>query len=402
MSVYKKMMGGITAPKGFQAAGVACGLKKMIQKDLALVFSERPATAAGVFTSNCVKGAPVIVSQRQIRHRRAQAIVINSGNANACTGEKGIEDAYRMVEVAAQELFLSPKYVLVASTGKIGVLLPIEKILAGIKHAAKHLSVKGGRDAAQAILTTDTKVKEIAIEFPLGHGEKAVLGGMVKGAGMINPLMATMIAVITTDAKIEYHLLQKALKRAVSKSFNMITVDDDRSTNDTVFLMANGLGDNKLITDGSLRFRNFQKALDYVCQALALKIVRDGEGATRLMEVCVTGAKNMLQAIRVAKRVAGSPLVKTALFGKDPNWGRMMAAIGSTRTVIDPDKISIFVGREQLVKDGIGIEYHEGRIKKLLNASEVVFSIDLGLGQESATAWGCDLGYGYIKINAKY
>ena len=402
MSDFKTVSKGVTSPKGFVAAGVACGLKKSGKRDLALIYSEVLGNAAGVFTSNRVKSTSILFTQKQIKEGCAQAILINSGNANTCVGRQGISDCGKAIKALAKELGVSSRSILMASTGIIGVPLPLPNIFRGIRDLRKKLSKNGGHEAAEAILTTDTRTKEVAIEVPLGFGERIVIGGMAKGAGMIAPNMGTMLAFITTDAVIQAKALKEALKDAVSKSFNCIVVDRDTSTNDTVLILANGLAKNREITYGSKSFLKFQTALDYVCIYLAKEIARDGEGSTKLIEVRVTRAKSYADAQLVAKAVAGSNLVKSAIFGEDPNWGRIMAAIGYAGAKINPEKINISIWREPLVKQGMAVAFDKNKLKKILAGSEILIRIDLGVGGQEATAWGCDLTYDYIKINAHY
>jgi len=351
----KKIKGGITAPKGFKAAGISSGVKKSGKKDLALIFSDVPASAAGMFTSNKVKAAPVLLSQKLIKSGKSQAIIINSGNANACNGKAGMRDAQKMVDSTAKALGIPAKSVLVASTGSIGIPLPIKKIAKGITLLSKKLSYKGGKDATKAILTTDTFAKEIAIEIKI-RGKSVRIAGITKGAGMINPSLvhATMLGFITTDAKIKSKLLTKALTEAVKVSFNMVTVDRDKSTNDTVFALANGESGSAEIREGGPDYKKFFEALQYVCIYLAKEIARDGEGATKLIEVNVSGAKTLIDARRAAKIIAGSNLLKAAVFGADPNWGRIMAALGYSGAQLKLDKVGVSLGKVKVVKSGKG------------------------------------------------
>jgi glutamate N-acetyltransferase/amino-acid N-acetyltransferase len=307
-----------------------------------------------------------------------------------------------MVQATAHELLVAPNHVLVCSTGTIGVKLPMKRVLKGIQMSDSSLTEKGWHAAAAAILTTDTRTKEIALEFEIGRGEKITIGAMAKGSGMINPFMATMLAFVTTDAKINARLLHKALKQAVHNTFNMITVDNDKSTNDTVLILASGLSDSKEITDGSERFRRFQEALTYLCEFLAKEIVRDGEGATKLFEVKVIGASSALAARRAAKQVAGSNLVKTAVYGADANWGRIAGALGDAGVKLSPLTLSIRLENLTLVKKGEPVKFSEAKAKLIMKKIEFKIGIDLGQGTAEAAAWGCDLSYGYVKINAKY
>ncbi len=419
----KEIQGGITAPQGFKAAGVHCGIKRN-KPDLALIYSEIPATSWGMFTTNKVKAAPVQVSIKKIRSRRAQAILANSGNANACTGEKGIQDAQKMARLAAQELGIKEEMVLVASTGYIGKPLPMLQIGAGIKQAKPLLSSKKSEEAAKAILTTDRVIKEIAVETDIprrGKG-KVKIGGIAKGAGMISPSLATMLCFITTDACITEDALEEAIRLAVNKSFNQISIDGDMSTNDTVYIMANGLARNKRIKTWRKKkklrvkdenFDYFCQALDFVCISLAKLIVRDGEGATRFMEVKVKGAAFPKDARRIAKAVANSTLLKTAMAATHSNWGRVMAglgvgrvmaALGAAHAKIDPNKVDIYFDEILAVKGGIGvgIDLVEKRLREVLKEDEIRITIQLNQGSCQTTFWGCDLTEQYVKINKRY
>jgi glutamate N-acetyltransferase/amino-acid N-acetyltransferase len=363
----------ITKPRGFKAAGMACGIKRSGKPDLALIVSEVPATAAAVFTSNQYKAAPILISMQQIKSGRCRAIIANAGNANCGTGKRGMADAKHMVLETARALCIDPRQVLITSTGSIGKFLPMNKIIPGIRALSKKLSKAGGRMAARAILTTDTRAKEIAVKVG-----GFTVSGIAKGSGMIHPNLATMHAFITTDAKIDRGLLQKLLKQAVEKSFNMITVDQCQSTNDCVFALANGMS-GKRVTGNAIR--KFSKALDFVCIHLAKEIARDGEGATQLIEVRVTGARNEKEARIAARAIAGSDLLKCAIYGRDYNLGRVLAAVGASKAKINPAKIKADI--------------------KFGNKTSLV-SCDLGVGRAMALAWGCDMTEGYIKINARY
>lgn len=412
MSEFTKIKGGVTAPLGFKAAGVACGIKKNGCKDLALVFSETPALAAGIFTSNQMAASPVLFSCSSLAAgKRWQAVLINSGNANACTGKQGFVDVKEMAAFAASALKIEAGSVLVASTGVIGKPLPMEKVKTGIVQAVENLDYQGGGNAAEAILTTDAYPKEIAVELTIS-GKQVRLGGMAKGAGMIGPVLtchpslhATMLAVITTDARLSTRLdALKFLKTAVDQSFNCISVDGETSTNDSVFLLANGLsGVEKLRfnpRDGESEL--FQEALNFVCLELAKSIVKDGEGATKLITYKISGAKNNSEAKEIACSIAGSLLVKTAFFGQDPNWGRIMAAIGKTGVSVVPSKVEIYLGSEQLVKNGTGVSFDVQKVKKILAKSEIEVRVELNLGEGQAIFYGCDLNYDYVKLNAEY
>ncbi len=387
MLVLKR--GGICSPAGFYSLGENIGIKKS-KKDFCVIFTEKPANAAGVFTKNDVKGAPVIVSSRKIRSGKAQAIVVNSGIANVCTGRRGIRDAEETTRLVARELGVEERLVLVASTGLIGAFLPMGKIREGVKGIKKRL----GRDsitAAEAIMTTDLLKKHVAVRVG-----KATIGAMAKGSGMINPNMATMLAFITTDADIPAPKLRQMLKASVDKSFNMVTVDNDTSTSDSVFMLANGFA------KGKVDYGQFWKALDYVCLELAKMVAMDGEGATKLVEVAVKNAASEKQARLVAKTVVGSNLVKSAMFGNDPNWGRIVCAAGYSKASVKPEKMSVFIGSKKIVSRGIGTKFNEKEISGLLKKKLVKITIDLGSGKKSATAYGCDLTYDYVKINADY
>ncbi|MGI6678288.1 MAG: bifunctional glutamate N-acetyltransferase/amino-acid acetyltransferase ArgJ [Dehalobacterium sp.] len=399
--------GGVTAAQGFKSAGVHAGIKKSNKEkpDVAVIFSEVPAAAAGVFTRNRVKAAPVVYTQKAIAQGRGQAIVVNSGNANACTGAEGAESARLMAAWTAERLGIEEELVLVSSTGVIGQQLPRDIVQGGIKKAVDHLSGEGGHEAALAIMTTDLFPKEIAVQFPVGD-KTVTLGGMCKGSGMIHPNMATMLGFITTDISIAPEILQKSLKQAVDKSFNMITVDGDTSTNDMAIILANGLAGNKEISCAGPPLEQFQEALEYVCVEMAKMLARDGEGASKLLEVQVQNALSELDARRAAKAVISSNLVKSAFFGEDANWGRILCAVGYSEAEINPETVEIFLesaaGRIQVADQGTGLIFDEEYAKKILQEKEIKVLIDLHQGSSKATAWGCDLTYDYIKINADY
>ena len=395
------MENGITTPRGFKAAGISCGIKKRNKKDLALIYSEVPARAAALFTTNQIKAAPLKVSAEHIKDGEAQVIVINSGCANAATGKKGLRDAKEMAGITAEELSIKKEDVLVASTGTIGTFLPMDKITKGIKEAKGKLSREGGGDAAQAIMTTDTFSKEVAVELELGN-RKVIIGGMAKGAGMISPLLATMLSFITTDAAISGELLRKALKASIDRSFNMITVDGEESTNDMVIILANGLAGNEEIDKENENFKKFSSGLDEVTLKLAKMIVKDGEGATKFIEVEVKNTLELQDAQKIAFSIANSPLVKTAVFGEDANWGRIMVAIGNSGVEIEEEKIDIYLGDLKLASKGCGIKYSEEEAKKILKEKEIKIIVDLKLGEKSAKVWTCDLTTEYVKINAHY
>ncbi|MDN5347835.1 MAG: glutamate N-acetyltransferase / amino-acid N-acetyltransferase [Clostridia bacterium] len=401
-SGLKVIEGGVTAPLGFKAAGVHAGLKKE-KLDLALLTSEVPAAAAAVYTKNKVKAAPLMVTREHLKHGYARAVVVNSGNANACTGEQGLRDARFMAEVTAAVLHIPVREVVVASTGVIGVPLPMDKVEAGIRAAAANLSREGGVAAAEAILTTDTCTKEVAVALELG-GRTVHIGAMAKGSGMIHPNMATMLAFLTTDLRLEPEILQRALSAVTEKTFNMVTVDGDTSTNDMVVILANGLAGNASLSVEE--HACFREALEFVCCRLARMIARDGEGATKLIEVQVYNAPSEADARRLARAVAGSNLVKAAVFGADANWGRIITAAGYSGAEMNPERVDIYLasraGREQVAANGAGLPFSEERAAAILAEEEITIILDLKLGSARATAWGCDLTYDYVRINAAY
>jgi len=399
---FQVVKGGITYPKGIKAAGVKCGIR-FNKKDLALIYSEKVADAWGTFTTNKFKAAPLMVTEKNLSLSggKLQAVLINSGVANACTGEKGLKDAWETVSYVSEGLNIDKEYVAVTSTGKIGEFLPLKKIKAGLNEAISKLNTSGGIEAAEAILTTDTKKKEIAVCFKLGKQEVKI-GGMAKGSGMIHPNMATMLGFITSDIFIQQELLKEALQKVVEKSFNMISVDGDTSTNDMVLLMANSLAGNKLIDKKDTDYYKFLNALQYMAEYLAKCIAKDGEGATKMIEVEVKNALSFAEAKKVAKAVINSPLVKTAIFGKDPNWGRILAAVGYSGAKVMPDKVDLYL-KEKIVEDGQPLKFSKQKIHEYLESSdEIKILIDLKMGEVNATAWGCDLTYDYVKINTKY
>ena len=398
----KSVQGGITAVPGFLASGIHSGIKKIKAPDLAMIFSKDPCTAAGLFTTNRVTAAQVRLTREHVKSGTLQAIVANSGNANACTGSHGEVVAREMAELAACHLGISSEQVAVASTGVIGDPPPIETLRTGIPQAVKRLSSKGGRNAARAIMTTDRRPKEAAIRVDIA-GRIVTLGGIAKGSGMIHPNMATMLAFLTTDLSIESSRLREMLTSAVNRSFNMITVDGETSTNDMVLCLANGRARNADLERSAGARLKFQAALDAVCIRLAKMIVQDGEGATKLVEVRVRGAADSHQAKIIAMRVANSNLVKTAFFGEDANWGRIMAAIGAGGVEVNPDRIDLFFDRVALVKNGIGLgKAADQRATRVLRQRSFTLTIDLHAGESSATAWTCDLTNEYIRINAAY
>jgi glutamate N-acetyltransferase/amino-acid N-acetyltransferase len=403
----KEIKGGITAPLGFKASGVSCGIKKVKGKeDLALIYSEADALAAGMFTTNKFKGAAVAVDINHLKKGKYfRAIVVNSGNANACTGKKGIDNAKEMVAVTAKNLGIEKEKVLVASTGIIGKHLPMEKIKKGIVEAVENLSYKGSSFAAEAIMTTDTKLKEFSIDTGIkGRGKKTIkIGGIAKGSGMISPNLATMLAFLTTDVSISKEALQESLRIAVNKSFNRLTVDGCMSTNDSVIMMANGLARNERIKLKTKKFTVFADALTYLCQELSKKIAQDGEGATKLIEVKVKGAWDDKDAHRLAKAIANSVLVKTAIYGADPNWGRVLSALGSVKVKFKPEKLSLKMQNVSLVNKGKFISFDKSKLASSLKKAKVVtIDVDLHHGNKETTVWSCDFTEEYVKINAHY
>lgn len=400
--MMKKIAGGITAPQGFAAAGVKAGIKKSGKEDVALIVSQVPAAAAAVFTQNTMAAAPVVISRENAAKGKLRAIVVNSGCANACTGSQGLIDARSMVKLTAELLAIGEEEVLVSSTGVIGVALPMAKVAAGIKAAAAALSVKGHEAALFAMMTTDTFPKVCSYELTIG-GATVKIGGIAKGAGMIHPNMATMLAYVTTDAAVAAPVLQQALKAAVDKSFHMITVDGDSSTNDTLAVLANGLANNPLIDSiNHPDYPVFCEALTSVLIELAKLVVRDGEGATKFIEVNVRGAASQADAKTVAMTVAKSPLVKTAFFGEDPNWGRILCAVGYSGATADPGKTSLRIGGITVVAAGLGVEPDLEALRQAMSASDIVIDIELGVGDAAATVWTCDFSYDYVRINAEY
>jgi glutamate N-acetyltransferase/amino-acid N-acetyltransferase len=402
--------GAVTRVAGFQAAGVACGLKESGDPDLALVVCDRPATAAAVFTSNAFKAAPVIYDLELLSrsHRTIQATVINAGNANACTGAQGLHDAEQMARLTEAALDLPADSVFVMSTGVIGHPMPMDRVGGGIQAAARTLSPAGGADAARAMITTDLVPKEAFIQLKIG-GVPISIGGMAKGSGMIHPdlvpagaLHATMLSLIVTDAALSAAALNTTLERAVSASFNRITVDGDTSTNDTVLLLASGRAGGPPLELESSHYPVFETTLTEVCISLARQIARDGEGATHLVEIVVRGAASDAEAEQAAKTVATSPLVKTAVFGADPNWGRVLAAIGRSGVRVDPARTALWLGDVQLVAGGEPLPFDTQGARAALQAPEIRFTADLGLGPGQATVWTCDLSYKYVEINAEY
>jgi glutamate N-acetyltransferase/amino-acid N-acetyltransferase len=397
--------GHITTPQGFRAAAAACGIKYVDRPDLALIVSDRPCTAAALFTTNSVKAAPVRHGQELLARNPAglRAVAINSGNANACTGAVGLEASAATARAVERTLALPADSTLVMSTGVIGVPLPVEKITRALPEAAIALMCEGGPDAARAIMTTDTRPKTCALAVQLPSGTRITIGGMAKGAGMIAPNMATMLAVLTTDAAVEPPVLDAALRAAADLSFHCVTIDGDTSTNDTLLLMANGTMDQAPIS--SLQSPDGQAFLDgltTLCRRLAQEIARDGEGATRFVTIRVRGAASDADARQAALTVANSPLVKTALFGADPNWGRVLMALGRSGAQLDPDLVTLRFGGLKVLEGGMPLPFDEQEAHRLLDVPEVLIEADLGLGAGEAEVWTCDFSYDYVKINAEY
>ena len=397
----KNAAAGVTFPKGFKAAGVKAGIKKSGNLDLALIYTEKEAAVAGVFTKNAVAAAPVIVSREVVKGGKAHAIVANAGCANACTGETGLANARKMAALAAGEVGCAPDEVLVGSTGIIGVNLPMDKLEAGIKAAAAELSEDGSKNAGNAIITTDTYSKACSCEVEIG-GQAVRFGAIAKGSGMIQPNMATMLCYITTDANISSQLMQKALSEIVEVSFNMISVDGDMSTNDTVLVLANGASGAAEITDGSPEYDKFYATLKEICQELSKRIAADGEGATKFLTINVSGTKTFEDAKTVAMSIAKSPLVKTAFFGEDPNWGRVICAVGYAGIPMVPEKTVIKFGGVPVYANGLGAEFNEDDIHKVMAEHDIVIDVEMGMGDAKATVWSCDFSYEYVKINGEY
>jgi glutamate N-acetyltransferase/amino-acid N-acetyltransferase len=397
---FHKADGGITAAKGFLAAGIHSGIKKN-KKDLALVYSETPAAAAGVYTQNRVQAAPVLVSREHLSAKVARAVICNSGNANACTGEQGMYDARRMAELTAGALGIAAHEVVVASTGVIGEYLPMQVLEKGIPEIAGRLTKDGGGAAAEAIMTTDLVAKECAYRLLIG-GQPVTVGGMAKGSGMIYPNMATMLAFVTTDVAIAPQLLAKALKYTVKRSYNLTTVDGNTSTNDMVVVLAGGAAGNQPIVTEGEDYHRFLALLQRVNTELAQKIVRDGEGATKFIELTVRRATSFDAGRTLAMGILNSTLVKTAFFGADANWGRILSAMGQTEAEFYPERVDVFLGDLQVAKDGRGLPFDESRAAEILRKRDLQVTVDLKMGGETVTAWGTDLSLDYVKINASY
>ena len=404
----KQVKGGVTAAKGFEAASTAAGIKYKDRTDMALVYSQVPCVAAGTFTTNVVKAAPVKWDQQVVKSgAKAQAVVVNSGIANACTGAEGFGYCKDTADAAAKALNISADGVLIGSTGVIGKQIPIDKLTAGIKVLAgkKNDTLENGTEAAKAIMTTDTVKKEIAVQVEI-DGKNVTVGGMCKGSGMIHPNMCTMLGFITTDVVISKELLQAALSESVKDTYNMVSVDGDTSTNDTVLLLANGLAGNKKIETKEEDYKKFAEALNYVNTWLAKHIAADGEGASALFEVKVIGAKSKEQAVTLSKSIITSNLTKAAIFGHDANWGRILCAMGYSGAVFDPEKVDLYfeskAGKLKIIENGVATGYSEEEATKILSEKEVTAIADVKMGTATATAWGCDLTYDYVKINADY
>lgn len=394
----KIIEGTIASPKGFHAAGLHSGLKKT-KKDLGMIYSDVPAAAAAVYTTNQVKAAPIFVTKEAMVDATIQAVVVNSAYANACTGKIGAENALAMQALAAEQLAVPKETVAVASTGVIGKQLPMEIIEKGIKQI--DLPTANPYDFHEAILTTDTSTKEIVVSAKI-NGQTVTMAGVTKGSGMIHPNMATMLAFITTDAQISPELLQGILADKTETTFNQITVDGDTSTNDMVLVLANGLAENPMIEIDTPAYETFVEMFQLVSEALAKLIAKDGEGATKLIEVEVVGASNPSDARLAAKKVVGSSLVKTAMFGEDPNWGRIICAVGYAGSQTDPEKIDMWIGQQQLLKHSQPQEFDEAEMKQTLEKEKILITVDLNIGEAKGKAWGCDLTYKYVEVNALY
>lgn len=392
----------VTAPQGFLAQGVEAVIKKENKKDVGLIYSLEPCIASGLFTTNKVRAACVDIDRHHLEGGAAQAIVANSGNANACTGQQGWDDTLAMSRLTGELLNISPYDVLIASTGVIGVNMPMDRINQGIREAVAGLSRDGAHNLAEAIMTTDLVSKEIAVEFEI-QGKPVRIGAIAKGSGMIHPNMATMLCFVTTDAAISRECLDNMLKTSTERSFNMISVDRDTSTNDMILMLANGLAGNSRIIDcHGDDYRIMQAALDYVNISLAKMIARDGEGATRMIEVEVVNADTHENARIIARSITASNLTKAAIFGEDANWGRILAAAGYSGVDFDPNLVDIYLGAEKMAENGAGLPFDEERAREELRKDPVVIKVDLHAGSCQATAWGCDLTYDYVRINAAY
>lgn len=398
----KTISGGVTAPQGFIAQGACAEIKHKNKKDVAVLYSLSKCNAAAVYTTNLVRAACIDLCRQHLEDGSAQAVVVNSGNANACTGEQGWQDTVQMAQKTADSLKIDPRDVLVASTGVIGAFLPMDKINAGIESAVEGLSIENGHNAALAIMTTDLVCKEIAVEIEL-QGKPVRIGAMAKGSGMIHPNMATMLAFITTDAAISAPCLHTMLRDSVNESYNLVSVDRDTSTNDMAIIMANGMAGNDIIDDCcSDGYQAFKQALDYINVFLAKLIARDGEGANHLIEVRVINAADNASARQIARSITSSNLTKAAVFGTDANWGRILAAAGYSGASFDPGKVDIYLGEEKMAENGMGLRFNEEKARQELQKDTVVITVDLKSGIRQATAWGCDLSFEYVRINADY
>ena len=404
----KIIEGGVTAAKGFEAASTAAKIKYQDRTDMAMIYSQVPCECAGTFTTNVVKAACVKWDQQVVKSgAKAQAVIVNSGIANACTGAEGFGYCKDTADAAAEALGINADGVLIGSTGVIGKQLPIDRIVAGVKALAekKNDTLANGTEAAKAIMTTDTCEKQIAVEIEVA-GKTVTIGGMAKGSGMIHPNMCTMLGFVTTDAKISKKMLQEALSEDVKDTYNMVSVDGDTSTNDTVLLLANGLAENPEITEKGEDYETFKAALNYINTTLAKKIAGDGEGATALFEVKIIGAESKEQAVTLSKSVVTSSLTKAAIYGHDANWGRILCAMGYSGAKFDPEKVDLFfeskAGKIQIIENGVAVDYSEEEATKILSEEAVTAIADVKMGDATATAWGCDLTYDYIKINADY
>ena len=404
----EKIKGGVTAAKGFQAAATAAGIKYKDRTDMAMLYSEKSCVAAGTFTTNVVKAAPVLWDKKIVTGSAyAQAVVINAGIANACTGEEGFGYCRATAEKTAEILSIPADAVLVASTGVIGMQIPIDRICNGVEQMSGKLNgdITSGHEAALAIMTTDTHEKEVAVQFAVGD-KTVTVGGMCKGSGMIHPNMCTMLSFVTTDLAISKELLQEALSEDIKDTYNMVSVDGDTSTNDTCLLLANGMAENTKITEKNADYENFCKALHIVNEGLAKMMAGDGEGATALFEVKVIHAKTKEEAVTLSKSVVTSSLTKAAIYGHDANWGRILCALGYSGVSFDPQKVDLYfesaAGKLQIIENGVALDYSEEEATKILSEKEVTAVADMKMGDAAATAWGCDLTYDYVKINADY
>jgi len=394
-------MSKLRIPKGFQFASAQCGLKRSRNPDMGLIFSEKPCIAFGMFTQNQFKGAPVIITQEHLKNKIAQAIIANAGNANVATGKKGFNNAREMASLTAKLLNIKTVDVLVASTGVIGIQLDMRKIKRGIKKCTNSLNRNKFEEVAQAIMTTDAYIKIASTSFKIGNRE-VIISGMAKGAGMIHPNMATMFCFILTNANIEYSALKKAMTYAINKTFNCMTVDGDTSTSDMAIILANKMAGNKIIKQSGRNFIQFKHNLYMVCEQLAKMIAGDGEGATKLIEINILNCRTEKEGERIAKKIATSTLFKTAMFGNDPNWGRIICAIGNSGVSVNPDKIIVKINDTVVFRRGMSTKYDEKGLKKSLANKEIFITVNLNQGKAKSRVWTCDLGYEYVKINASY